>query len=206
MAQAENAPRRRFKWVQAIIGVVLLLTFLYAGWYLTSPYFQEWMRGKLVSELEFVTGGRVELESFHWRLSHLEFQASNLTIHGLEKPGEVPFMHFDRVDVKLKIISFLGRQLGFRSITAEHPVFHIIAYPGGTTNEPVPKVAQASNQESMQQLFDLAIERLIVRNGEFIWNDRKIPLDFAASDVTAEMVFTAKRTYDGKVHVGKLDT
>ena len=115
---------------QAIIGIAVFLTFLYAGLYLTSPYFQEWMRGKLVSELELVTGGRVELESFHWRLTHLDFQALNLTIHGLEKPGEAPFMHFDRLDVKLKIISFLGRQLGFRSITAEHPVFHIIAYPG----------------------------------------------------------------------------
>src|SRR5581483_8302999 len=52
----------------------------------------------------------------------------------------------------------------------------------------------------------MAIERLDGRNGEFIWNDRKMPLDFAASDVTAHMVFTPKHTYDGKVHLGKVDT
>lgn len=206
MTEAENPRRRRFKWVQAIVGIVLLLIFIAAGWYLTSPHFEEWMRERLVSELESVTGGRVELESFHWRLAHLEFQASNLTIHGLEGPREIPYMHFDRVDVRLKVISFPGRQIGFRSITAEHPVIHIIAYPNGTTSEPTPKVAQPSTQESMKQLFDMEVERLEVRNGELIWNDRKIPLDFAASDVSARMVFTAKCTYDGKVHIGKLDT
>src|SRR5579864_5782 len=206
MADAERPRRRRFKWVQAIIGLALFIAFISLGWYFTSPYFQDYVRGRLVAELESVTGGRVELQSFRWRLSHLDFTATNLTIHGAEKAQEIPYMHFDRLEVRLKIISLLGRDVGFRSIIAEHPVFHIVAYPNGTTNQPTPKAAQPSTQQSMKELFDMAVERLEVRNGEFIWNDRKIPLDFDASDVSAQMFFTAKRTYDGKLHVGKLDT
>ncbi len=206
MADAESPRRRRFKWVQAIIGIAIFFAFIITAWYLTSPYFQEYVRGRLVAELEAVTGGRVELQNFRWRLSHLDFTATNLTIHGAEKEQEIPYMHFDRLEVRLKIISLLGREVGFRSIVAEHPVFHIVAYPNGTSNQPAPKVAQPSTQESVKELFDMQVQRLEVHNGEFIWNDRKIPLDFDASDMSAQMFFTAKRTYDGKVHVGKLDT
>ena len=50
----------------------------------------------------------------------------------------------------------------------------------------------------MQQLFDLAIGRLDLRNGLLLVNDRTLPLDFAADDVTAVMTYDhGDRRYDG---------
>ena len=66
---------------------------------------------------------------------------------------------------------------------------------------------QVSSKKPVEQLFALSISRLEVRHGEFIWGDRKIPLDFAASGVSADMSYALfRRTYDGNILLGKADT
>src|SRR5260370_25096230 len=107
----EKATRkRRFKWVQAVIGVVLLCAVVGLAFYLNSDSFREIVRARVVAELERMTGGKVELESFSWNLTRLRCEARGLTIHGLEGPGEEPYVHADRTGLRLKIISLLSRK------------------------------------------------------------------------------------------------
>jgi translocation and assembly module TamB len=148
----------------------------------------------------------VELQSLHWRLSRLEIEANNLTIHGLEPAGQVPLAHADRVYARVRIISFVDRQVNFRAIRLDRPVIHLIVNPDGSTNVPETKVKTGTNRSPVQQLFDLATNRAELRDGTLIMNERKLPLDFSASDVGAEMNYARfDRRYDGSVQVGKMD-
>ena len=66
---------------------------------------------------------------------------------------------------------------------------------------------QAPEEKPLEQLFALSISRLEVRHGEMLWGDRKLPLDFSASNVSADMSYSLfRRSYDGNLLLGKADT
>ena len=152
------------------------------------------VRDRLVATLEQATGGRVELGSFHWHLMRLEFEADNLTIHGLEAPGEIPYAHIDRLFVRAKIISFFRAKVGLNLLQGEHPVFHLIVYPDGSTNQPHPKTAEHHGSVT-DTLFDLAVDRTEITNGVLLLNQRAIPFDLAANDLGATIEYDRARDH-----------
>jgi translocation and assembly module TamB len=205
----ENPPVRRWR-TRLILGmaaaVVLLAAVVGAVLYLRSAQFEEVVRRRLVSVLEEVTGGKVELQSLHWKLSRLEIEANNLTIHGLEPAGEVPLAHVERLYARVRIISLVDRQVSLQALRLDHPVIHVIVNPDGSTNVPEPKVKRSSQRNTVQQLFDLAVSRAELRDGLLLLNERRLPLDFSVYDVAADMNYARfERRYDGSVHVGKMD-
>src|SRR5262249_35045199 len=126
-----------------------------AFWYVHTASFANYVRTKLIDVLTTATGGRVELASFSWHPLRLEAEVDGLTIHGLEAPGEAPYAHVDTLRVQAKIIDRFKRQVGLRSLEVEHPVFHLIVYPDGSTNQPVPKKKTQSNTSVTDTIFDL---------------------------------------------------
>ena len=191
-------------WIEAAIGVVVLTVAIVLTWYVRSPRFADLVRRKTIATLEEATGGRVELRAFRWNLSKLEFEADDLTIHGLEASSQQPYAHADHIHVRLHIISFVEKRISLKELSLTHPVVHLIVNPDGTTNAPQPNLR--SNATPVQQLFDLAIARLDLRNGLLLVNDRALPLDFAADDVTAGMTYErGDHRYDGAVQTGKMD-
>ena len=163
------------------------------------------MRRKVIATLEDATGGRVDLQNFHWNLSRLEFEAKGLTIHGREGPDQLPYMHADCAHVRLHIVSFLETLVHLRYLELEHPVIHLIVYSDGTTNAPEPKVKHG-NAKPVEQLFNLAIGRAELRDGRLLLNDQELPLDFNADDIGASMTYDhGDQRYDGALQVGKID-
>ena len=208
MNAAGANPRRRRVW-KYLLSILLasLLSMAGFGWYLTTESFQAVVRRRLVAELESVTGGRVELGSFHTIPFRLRVEVRDLTIHGNEKGGEVPYVHIERVVGEVKIISALGFEFGFHSVILDHPVVHIVFYPDGTTNRPTPRLKSLLKKTPMEQLFRLSIGRLEVRTGKLLWNDRTIPLDFTAEDVSSEMDYSVLHNrYFGKFLLGKIES
>ena len=100
------------------------------AWYATTDSFQAMVRQRLVAELQRVTGGRVELGSIHTIPFRFVIDVRDLTIHGREAAGEVPYAHVDRLVAKVRLTSALGIGLGFESLVVERPVVHVILYPG----------------------------------------------------------------------------
>jgi len=192
-------------WIEAAAGAVLLAVIVALVWYLRSPQFGDFVRRKVIASIEDATGGRVELGSFHWSLAKLQFEADDLTIHGLEGPDQLPYGHVDRINLRVRILSFIQTRISLEYLGLEHPVIHLIVHPDGTTNAPQPRVKQ-SNSAAAQQLLDLAVARVDLRNGMLLVNDLELPLDFTADDVAAAMTYSLlDRRYDGKVGVGKMD-
>lgn len=194
--------RRVLRIVLNIVGGVVLFVLLVVGglaWWANTASFKNRVRNAVIAELQKATGGRVELQRFDWRITHLEFEADNLTIHGLEAPDQVPYAHIDRLFVRLQVLSFFRAKIGLNYLEADHPVVHIIVFPDGSTNQPRPKTASAGNPKD--EIFNLAVGRTVLQNGIAILNDRKIPFNLRANNLAAEVSYVPLRDhYTGTFH------
>ena len=204
MTESGATPRRRRMWKYLLIVLTAGLVMLGAlAWFSTTALFQTWVRGRLIAELERVTGGRVELGSFHSIPFRFQVEVRDLTIHGKEAAGEVPYAHVDRLTAEVKLISVLGAEFGFHSVVLERPIIHVIVNADGTTNQPQPLVR--SDKSAVEQLISLSIGRLQVQRGEFLINNRKVPFDFDGNDVAATLSYSfLHRRYEGDLSIGKL--
>src|ERR1051326_6709717 len=143
---ATPAKKRKLRRVIILTGLALAVIAIGALIYLNSDSFRETVRQKVIAELRQMTGGKVELESFTWNLSTLHFEGRNVTIHGREEAGEVPYAHADRIGVDVKIVSFFTRKISLENVAMDHFVFHLMVYPDGTTNQPSPQPSAPSEE------------------------------------------------------------
>jgi translocation and assembly module TamB len=207
---SENSARPRRWWRYILITAAALLVAVLAGlWYTTTKSFQAYVRRRMVEEVERITGGRAEIGSFHVVPFHLQVEVRDITVHGREGPGDVPLVHAASMLAQMKVVSFLRTEFGFTSLVLDHPVIHVaIGADGVTTNLPALKVQQADTANAaVQQLFALSIDHLAVHNGELLWGDRRIPLEFAVHDTNLQMDYEYLRNrYEGALSVGKVDT
>lgn len=208
MSESGIQPRRKQIWkfvlALAATGVVLIGVLL---WYTTTDSFQRMVRQRLTDEIDRITGGRAELGSFHSQPLRFEVEVRDLTVHGREPGGGVPYAHVDSLTARMKWLSLLGGELEFSSVVLNHPVVRIVFYPDGTTNLPERQQVQASGKDAVAQLFSLSISRLDVRHGELLWNDQTVPLDFVANDISADMSYSLRHgSYEGKLLLGKVNT
>ena len=175
--------------------------------YVNTDSFQSLVRRRLVSEVERVTGGRVEIGSIHTTPFRLQVDVRGITVHGRESATDVPLAHVDRIVARLKIISLLRSEFGFHEVILEQPVVHVAFYPGGATNFPQRQARAVSSETAVERLFALSINRFELRHGQILWDDQTIPVDFAARDISLQMDYSfLRRRYDGRLQVGLVDT
>jgi len=182
----------------AVTGTAVLLALLAVGLYLaaSSAAFENMVRKRLIVSIEELTGGRVEIASFHWRLLHFQAEADGLVIHGLEDPGEAPYAKIERLRVVLSLSNLFSPSVRLRSLEIDRPSLHLIVYPDGSTNQPHPRRPQTSSKPAIDTLFEIHAGRIAVEQGSihydcraasFDYQNRYLPLDFAANDVSLVM-------------------
>ncbi len=208
MTESAARPRRWWKYLLIVSGVFVLLA-IAGAWYITTASFQSYVRRRMVTEIERITGGRAEVGSFHLVPFHLQVEVRNITVHGNEAATDVPLAHADSLLAQVKVISLLRTEFGFQTVVLEHPVVHIaIGLDGATTNIPgffVKTPVPVSTR--VEQLFGLSIDHLSVRNGDLLWGDQHIPLDFNVSGTNMQMDYSFLRgRYESHVSIGKADT
>lgn len=191
----------RYLLLGGLLFILLISGFL---WYTTTDSFQRMVRRRLINSIERATGGRAELGSFHAVPLHFQVEVRNLTIHGREAPDELPLVHVDSLSAVVNLSSVFGARIGFRSLTLSHPVVHIIFYPDGSTNQPSP--AQQGSSD-LARLFSISIDRLEVRRGELLLQDRQLPLEFVSNDVSANLDYSfLHQRYSGSTAIGRAET
>ena len=208
MTQPAARPRRWWKYLLITTGVFALAVVV-ALWYTTTDSFQSYVHHRMVEEIERMTGGRAEIGKFHVVPFHLQVEIRDITVHGKEGPTEVPMLHADSVVGQVKIVSFLRTEFGFQSLTLEHPTVHLDIGPdGSTTNIPgLRELPQKSGSSPVEGLFALSIDHLSIHNGELIWADHKIPLNFEVRGAAVRMDYSfLRRRYESHVALGKVDT
>jgi translocation and assembly module TamB len=179
-----------------VLSIATLALYLWAS----SSQFEGMVRKRLVATLEESTGGRVEIDSFHWRLLHLEADAGGLTIHGLEAPNEAPFVRVENLRVRISILDLLSPRVLLRDLDISQPALHIIVYADGSTNQPQPHKHAKPGKSALDTFFDLRAGHVSVQRGAlhyenraaaFDFQNRFIPLDFDANDVSLLVSYVA---------------
>ena len=183
------------------------MAFALLSWYVTTDSFQRWVRHRIIASAEKITGGRVELGELHTIPFRLRVDIRDLTIHGHEAAAQTPFFHVDRLQAEMKIISLLSTTVGLHSLVLEHPVVHIIDYPDGSTNAPVPEASLTQKQGPVEHLISLSVSHIAVHEGELLWEDKKVPFEFAARDLALLLNYSLlRRQYEAHVVAGGVAT
>jgi translocation and assembly module TamB len=183
-------------------ALLLLVVALIAGllFYASSAHFSNQVRQRVISVLEDATGGRVEIKSLDWSLRHLSVEVHDLTIHGLERRGELPYAHLDRLYARVKILSFINARLGLDFMEVDRPAIHLIVYPDGSTNQPRPKAKPSSGGAEIGTIFDLQARRVEVHDGMALINERSIPFRLAANNLGVVITYApATNHYLGEI-------
>ena len=197
-APAKSGRKRKLRRLLIISGLGLIVVLVAGFFYLNSDSFRETVRQRVILELRQMTGGKVEVESFTWNLSTLHFEARNVTIHGREAAGEVPYAHADRIGVDVKVVSFFTHKVSLEKVAIDGFILHLMIYPDGTTNQPSPQPERPVEEEPTQNLFDLAVKQIAVRQGTLMLDQEKIPFDLDGKDISAGMNYVAsEKAYDG---------
>jgi translocation and assembly module TamB len=198
--QSRPSRLRRFFLRHVPLGIATILVVVAVvavGLYMlmSSSQFEGLVRSRLVAELGQVTGGRVEISSFHWRLLHLEAEADGVVIHGREAQGEAPYAQIDRLRARVSIFGLWSPSVRLRDLEIAHPALHFIVYSDGSTNQPHPRQPQPSTH-GLDTLFNLQASHLSVEQGTIDYDNRAAafdfqnrwePADFQASDVSLIM-------------------
>jgi translocation and assembly module TamB len=186
-------------WTVAALLVLVVVLFGVFAWYSKTNDFNRRVGKEVVKVLEDATGGRVELRKISFDLWHLAIEADGLVIHGLEGPGEAPYLAVDKVLLRVEIFDFFTHVSGngvsshvrLNYLGVEHPRFHLIVDKDGKTNQPVPKHPNTSKTSVTDTLLDLKVQEVVLSNGVTLVNNRAIPFSVAARDLDAEVHYLA---------------
>src|SRR4051794_5990710 len=206
MSQVQQPPvhsapprkRRRLLWSGA--GLLVAVTAIVAALWLwvNSSQFENLVRQRIIAKIQTATGGRVEIRSFRWQLTQLQAEAAGIFIHGLEGPGEAPYVQVESLRVRVSILGFFSPRILLRELEVLRPQVHLIVYPDGSTNQPHPQKITPSQGSAIQTLFDLQAGHVSVEQGGFEFfsrasgfdsSHRYLPLEFQAGDVSVLMKY-----------------
>ncbi len=210
---------RALRAVLITLGSLFVLLLVVLGGlaiYSTTQNFQNRVRSTLVSTLEESTGGKVDLQAIHFSLWHLAVEADGLVIHGLEGPGQAPYLAADRILVRVTLKNFFAhatnstgamKYITLALLHVDRPQVHLIINKDGTTNQPVPKTKSTSNEPVLDTLLDLQASKVELANGTVLLNDRAIPFDLAANDLAVNVRYiTASDHYGVTIGISDLRT
>src|SRR5712664_4923306 len=164
-------------WVLAVIALLSLLIFFGSG--AGNPLLSR----LLVSRLERMTGGKVELRALSIQWLAMRATIKGLVIHGKERAGTEPLLTAKEVQAGLRIDSFWGRRVSLDELVLQEPHVLIRVEKNGTTNVPAPPRPTSINKPLRDTLFELHIRRLLLADGWILYNDTKTPITVHGGDL-----------------------
>jgi translocation and assembly module TamB len=171
----------------------------------STQWFRNMVREKIVSYAESATGGRVELGSFQFEWTGMRATITDFVIHGSEGPDQAPLLRTRRADLVLKLFPGFRHAYELDSLSVDTPKVHVIVYPDGQTNVPSPKIKPQSNTTVLEDVVDLAIARFEIRNGALDFADRTINFSGHGENLVTQLSFdTLKQSYDGQIAINPL--
>lgn len=209
--ETRDKPNRRIWWWAGGGAVLLVIALgLLLAW-LSSSSCENLVRKAIVARLETATGGRVEIGSFKWHPFNLQAEASHIVIHGRESTTEAPYMRVENLRVALSVLGVFSPRILLRTLDIRRPSIHLIVYPDGSTNQPIPRNPPSKNSSSVDTLFSLKAGLVTVEQGVldyenraagFDFQNRKAPFNARANDVSFRLAYVAAQArYPESYHV-----
>src|SRR5260370_25296791 len=84
--------------------------------------------------------------------------------------------------------SLWSRKWSLRDVVVDRPVAHLVVSQAGESNMPQPE----KTEKTKANVFDLAIQKLLLHGGEVYFNDKKIPFDAELHNLQSTADFDGK--------------
>ncbi|MGH9328120.1 MAG: translocation/assembly module TamB domain-containing protein [Terriglobia bacterium] len=192
---------RRISWPIRILIILFLLFLCVYGGAITvmrTHWFHDQLERLVVQNLVNLTGARVSVRGLKLQPFALQLTINGLVLHGTEPPTQPPLLQAQKVLLRVKPVSLIRRRLLISSLYASGVEIHLVTYPDGSTNLPGPHKRPAAGGGALaQKLMSLKAGALVIEQSNLFWNNRKVPLDFAAKDVTFLLYYGGARGYWG---------
>lgn len=196
-------PRKRSRWKPVVwaLGILLILVLVVGvGVYvlLRSAAFHNYVLRTAEQKASDSLSTGVQLQNFVIHPGNLSLDLYGLRVNGAGPGANLPLLQVDHIRLGVRIISVLHRQWNLDNVVIDHPVVKLIVDQAGQSNIPTPK---PSNSNSSVNLFDLAIQHVLLDRGEVYYNDRESPLRADLHDLTLRSTY---ETTEGGRYVGNL--
>jgi translocation and assembly module TamB len=198
--------RRKWRWLRHVAWVLAAKIFLivtglmiFFGTGAGNPLLSR----MLVSRLERMTGGKVELRALSIQWLAMRVTIKGLVIHGREPAGNEPLFTAEEVQAGLRIDSFWGRRISLNELVVQKPHVHIRVEKNGATNVPEPPRSPSLNKPLHDTLFELHIRRVLLADGWLLYNDFKTPVTVHGGDLRFGL--DAGGTLEHPLYLGNLD-
>ncbi|OLD15471.1 MAG: hypothetical protein AUI91_15920 [Acidobacteria bacterium 13_1_40CM_3_56_11] len=202
----QETRRRKWRWLRHVAWVLGAKIFLIVTGviiFFGSGAGNPLLSRLLVSRLERMTGGKVELRALSIRWFAMRATIKGLVIHGREPAGTEPFFTAEEVQAGLRIDSFWGRRISLNELVVQQPHVHIRVEKNGTTNVPEPPRPASINKPLRDTLFELRIRRLLLADGWLLYNDTKTPITVHGGELRFGL--DAGGTLEHPLYLGNLD-
>jgi translocation and assembly module TamB len=156
---------------------------------MSTGWFERWLEHRVITGLENLTGGRVEIMGFRFRPWLFQITLGNIVIHGREAPGDSPLVSARNVVAHLGPEELLRQHLHLRSLDIDSLQVHLHTDSDGVTNLPAPAQQPAPGQ-GLEALVYLSIGRLTVSHSAFFWNNQVSPFEMNARELAILMRMT----------------
>jgi len=162
-----------------ILGGLVLAAYLV----MSTPWFRRKVEQRVITEVEQVTGGRVEVRQFTF--SPLIFQVTlhGFVLHGTENSAAPPLFSADTVVLGINPAALYRQDANLRYLAWENAALHLQANADGSSNVPGPAVPPSSGT-ALHNILDISIRSITFLHTDIFFNDRKLPLDLKASDAS----------------------
>ena len=173
-----------------LLGVAgLAIALLVAGVVLVqTAWFKNLIRLRIVSVVERVTGGHVEIGSFSYNWRNLTAEVNSFVLRGTEPASAPPMFRADKIQIGFRIISALEKKVDIASLIVESPHLYMTIGPDGSTNIPRPKIARF-NENVVEDLLDLHVQHIELRQGTAEYNSWRFPLDATGEHLQMSLAY-----------------
>lgn len=166
---------RRLLWASLALAALLGVARLYR--YASGGELAEYIRQRIIAEVERASGGRAEVGRFTFTFPQLTVAVEDFTLHGKEPAGDPPLLRVKRVEADIRVLSFIRRVADLQSLKVTEPRVRILSDEKGNTNLPEPKIRRQNQKDFIDTLLQIEAKQLEVVRGIFELNDRRIPLE-----------------------------
>ena len=181
------------------LGALALLGIIAAG-VLSTPWAQRAIQRRIITNLENLTGGHIQVYSFSFSPLLLQATFREFVMRGTESDSTPALFSAKTMVVRLHPISLVRRRLLLRSLDWDNATIHVYSQPDGSTNLPEPLTSLLPEIDSAE----VQVERLALVHTQFFWNDQRTSLDLHAQNVAFLLRQEGPQKYAGSLSTSDL--
>jgi translocation and assembly module TamB len=198
-------PRRRGQFIWKIVGwtlgsvaTLIVISVVAIVILLHNERFHNYILATVQKQASESLGVRVRLQNFALNLSHLDLDLYGLTVDGAAPYANPPVLQVDHAEISVRIVSIVNAKWCLDSFRVDRPVVRVFVDANGVSN--LPTIKSRGDSGNGTSIFDLAIRRAVLDQGEIYYNDKQTPLAADLHDVEFQASFHSLFTkYSGSL-------